>query len=348
MILKQFFDPVSSSFTYILAKSKGKEAIIIDPLQDKVEEYLSFFKENDLKLVKGIDTHTHADHVSGLNTLRKLTKCMTIMGEKSKIGIVSMRVSDGEKIKIEDLTFDVLHTPGHTEDSYSLYIDGMLFTGDTLLIDGAGRTDLQDCSLPLLYHSLFKKILNYPDETIIQPGHGTKEKNVTTLGEQKKTNPHLQVQSEEEFSKTFECLSLPTPKLMDIVIPTNLSHGKELNDNILVDHLLETRDIIPMAEDPDVQFIDLREDSEIKKKGSIPGSMQVLFQNLESAIKDESSPLQKALKSEKIIIVYCANGERSAMAIEILTEHGITTCSHLKNGISDWIERGGPVVTEET
>lgn len=171
MIFKQFLDPVSSTLTYILAETRGGEAIIIDSVEDHVEEYLKFLKENHLKLVKGFDTHTHADHVTGLSKLRSLTKCITMMGDESKAATVSIRVKDGDKITIKGLEFDVIYTPGHTDDSYMLHCQGMLFTGDTIFIRGTGRTDFQNGDSTLLYDSIFNKVLTYPDHTKIYPGH---------------------------------------------------------------------------------------------------------------------------------------------------------------------------------
>jgi sulfur dioxygenase len=343
MIFKQFLDQGSQTFSYLIAESRGSEAIIIDSVQEHVEEYLQFAKENQLKIVKGFDTHTHADHVTGLSKLRTLTKCITIMGEESGANTVSIRVRDGDKITIKGLTFDVLHTPGHTDDSYSLYCQGMLFTGDTLFIRGTGRTDFQNGDANALYDSLFEKLLKYPDQTIVYPGHDYKGETLTTIGLEKETNPRLQVKSKEEFKKILDNLNLPNPKLMDIAVPANTSLGDDINDNLSADHIIDTEDAIPMVGDPDVVFIDLREEFEFKRDGIIPGSILLPFQDLDDACTNKDHPLQQAINKNKIIVFYCANGERSALTLEILADHGFDGCSHLRLGTTDWIKQGGPI-----
>ena len=141
MIFRQLFDNVSSTYTYLIAGRSGGEALIIDPVLDKVERYIQLLAELDVKLVKAIDTHVHADHITGLGALRDRTRCITVMGRESGVDVVSMRVAEGDKIEIEGLALETLYTPGHTDDSYSFLMDDRVFTGDTLLIRGTGRTD---------------------------------------------------------------------------------------------------------------------------------------------------------------------------------------------------------------
>ena len=169
MIFRQLFDSVSGTYTYLLASRRGGEALIIDPVIEKVERYLQLIKELDLKLVKAVDTHLHADHVTGLGELRDRTHCITIMGEQSKADVVSMRVSDGDKVMIEGLSLDVMYTPGHTDDSYSYLMGDRVFTGETLLIRGTGRTDFQNGDARAQYDSIFNKLLKLPDDTLIYP-----------------------------------------------------------------------------------------------------------------------------------------------------------------------------------
>ena len=174
MIFRQLFDSVSGTYTYLLASRRGGEALIIDPVIEKVDRYLQLIGELDLKLVKAVDTHLHADHVTGLGALRDRTHCITVMGEQSKADVVSMRLAEGEKLTVEGVSLDVLYTPGHTDDSYSYLMGDRVFTGDTLLIRGTGRTDFQNGDPRAQYDSIFNKLLKLPEDTLVFPAHDYK------------------------------------------------------------------------------------------------------------------------------------------------------------------------------
>ena len=222
MIFKQFFDEFSFTYTYLISSGKGREALIIDPVIEKINEYILCLKKLDLKLVKVIDTHIHADHISGLNELRKKTNCVTVMGDKSPSEIVTLKVKDNEKIKIENIELTSVYTPGHTSCSYSFLMNDRIFTGDTLLIDGTGRTDFQNGDPVAQYHSLFGRILKLSDETFVYPAHDYNGEKLSTIGKQKKTNPRLQVESVEEYVNIMKNLKLDRPKMMDIALPANI------------------------------------------------------------------------------------------------------------------------------
>ncbi len=231
MIFKQLFDNKSSTYTYIISSGKGREALIIDPVIENINEYLKTLKELDLKLVKVIDTHIHADHISALNELSKQTSCSKIMGEHSTSEVIDIKVKDNEKIKIENIELVSMYTPGHTDCSYSFLMKDKIFTGDTLLINGTGRTDFQNGNPVDQYHSLFDRILKLPDETFIYPAHDYKGNKTSTIGKQKKTNPRLQVKSAEEYAEIMNNLNLDNPKMMDIAVPAN-KKGLTYNDFI--------------------------------------------------------------------------------------------------------------------
>ena len=222
MIFEQLFDTKSSTYTYIISSGKGREALIIDPVIESTDKYIKILKNLDLKLVKVIDTHIHADHISGLNELSKRTKCSKIMGEKSSSEVLDIRVKDNEKIKIENIELISMYTPGHTDCSYSFLMNDRIFTGDTLLINGTGRTDFQNGDSVAQYHSLFDRILKLPEKTIVYPAHDYKGNKSTTIGEQKKTNPRLQVESVDEYVNIMQNLKLDRPKMMDIALPANI------------------------------------------------------------------------------------------------------------------------------
>ena len=225
MIFKQLFDKKSSSYTYLIASNKGREALIIDPVIDNVSEYINLLNSLDLKLVKVIDTHIHADHITGASALREKTKCVTIMGDHTPADTVEIKVKDEEIIKLDQLEIKALHTPGHTSDSFSFLMNNYLFSGDTLLINGTGRTDFQNGSAKDAYHSIFNKLLKLPEETILCPGHDYNGKKMSTIGNEKKFNPRLQVGSENEYEEIMNNLNLPKPKLMDINVPRNIKLG---------------------------------------------------------------------------------------------------------------------------
>ena len=221
MIFKQLFDIKSSTYTYIISSGKGREALIIDPVIDNTDEYINLLKNLDLKLVKVIDTHIHADHVSGLNELSKRTKCSKIMGEQSSSEVLDIRIKDNEKIKIENIELISIYTPGHTDCSYSFLMNDKVFTGDTLLINGTGRTDFQNGNALDQYESIFKKLLKLPEKTLVYPAHDYNGQKYSTIRNEKNNNPRLQVTSAEEYIKIMNNLKLDDPKMMNIAITAN-------------------------------------------------------------------------------------------------------------------------------
>ena len=225
MIFKQIFDTKSSTFTYVIASAKGREAVIIDPVLENVNEYIQFLKELNLKLVKVIDTHIHADHVTGATKLKQATNCTTLMGEHTPADAVEIKVKDNELIKIDDLKIKSLYTPGHTSDSYSFLLNNYLFSGDTLLINGTGRTDFQNGSSKDAYNSLFNNILKLPEETLVYPGHDYNGKFSSTIGNEKKFNPRLQVKSVDEYIEIMSNLNLSKPEMMDSNVSKNIQLG---------------------------------------------------------------------------------------------------------------------------
>ena len=225
MIFKQVFDIESSTYTYLIASAKGREAVIIDPVLDNIKAYISLLNEFDLKLVKVIDTHIHADHITGASALRDQTKCATVMGDQSPADVVEIKVKDEEIIKLDNLEIKALHTPGHTSDSFSFLTNNYLFSGDTLLINGTGRTDFQNGSAKDAYNSIFNRLLKLPEETLLYPAHDYNGEKVSSIGNEKKFNPRLQVKNEKEYIEIMNNLNLPKPKLMDINVARNIKLG---------------------------------------------------------------------------------------------------------------------------
>ena len=229
MIFNQFFDETSSTYTYLISSGRGREALIIDPVIDKTHEYISYLKKLDLKLVKVIDTHIHADHISGMKELNKQTHCINIMGEESASEVVNIKVKDNEKIKIENTELISMYTPGHTDCSYSFLMKDRIFTGDTLLINGTGRTDFQNGNPIDQYHSLFQRILKLPENVFVYPAHDYKGNKVSTIGDEKRNNPRLKVKSADQYAELMNNLNLDNPKMMDVAVPANIT-GKTLDE----------------------------------------------------------------------------------------------------------------------
>ncbi len=225
MIFRQLYDAPTSTYTYLMADGPGADALILDPVAEKVDVYQELARELDVKLAYAIDTHVHADHVTALGMLRERASTITLMGEQSRAECVSRTFRDGEVITVGDLRIEAMYTPGHTDDSYSFRLGDRVFTGDTLLIRGTGRTDFQNGDPSSEYDSIFHKLLTLPDETRVYPGHDYRGFTVSTIAEERAHNPRLQVASREEFIALMNGLNLPNPKLMDVAVPANLRCG---------------------------------------------------------------------------------------------------------------------------
>tara|TARA_R110002110_G_scaffold260260_1_gene475879 strand:+ start:62386 stop:63420 length:1035 start_codon:yes stop_codon:yes gene_type:complete len=343
MIFRQLFDTESSTYTYLMASRPGGEALIIDPVLDKVDRYLQLLDELDLRLIKAVDTHVHADHITGLGALRDRTRCITVMGEQSGVDVVSMRVAEGDAIDIEGLRLDVVYTPGHTDDSYSFLMNDRVFTGDTLLIRGTGRTDFQHGDAAAQYDSIFNKLLKLPDDTLVYPAHDYKGDTVSTIGEERAYNPRLQVASEAAYVEIMDNLNLANPKMMDVAVPANLKIGLRQDDLERMGLSLNCGQGIARVDDPSIILVDLRDDPEREKNGVIPGSVHAPYPDLDENVNPGGMLFELARSSGKRIVFYCAYGERSAMAVEAALGAGIDNPCHLAGGIDAWKSAGGPL-----
>jgi sulfur dioxygenase len=344
MIFRQLFDQVSGTYSYLIASRRGGEALIIDPVLEKVDRYLQLMRELDLRLVKAIDTHLHADHITGLGALRDRTHCITVMGEQSNVDVVSMRITDGEKLQIEGVNLEVIYTPGHTDDSYSFLMQDRVFTGDTLLIRGTGRTDFQHGDARAQYHSLFDRLLRLPDETLVFPAHDYKGDTVSTIGEEKAFNPRLQVKSIDEYVALMNGLNLANPKMMDVAVPANLHVGLAQEEIARRGWALSVREAMALVGKPEIALVDLREQTERDKHGRIPGSLHAPYANLQENIGAGGMLHELAAATRRRIVFYCAFGERSAMAVQAAQDAGLFTACHIQGGIGAWKQADGPLV----
>ncbi|MDB0054036.1 MBL fold metallo-hydrolase [Candidatus Pelagibacter sp.] len=334
MIFRQIFDSTSSTYTYLISSGKGREALIIDPVLEKVDQYIKLLKELELKLVKVIDTHIHADHISGIADLRDKTNCVTVMGDKTPADVVAMKVSDEEIIKIDGIDLKALYTPGHTSESFSFLMQDRVFTGDALLIKGTGRTDFQNGDPKDSYNSIFGRLLKLPDDTLVYPAHDYKGETVSTIIEEKKFNPRLQVNSIDEYVEIMNNLNLPNPKMMDIAVPSNLKLGIDFNRQ-KVNNGIEPKEFNKIKEDNDTVLIDLREQIEIEKEGKLSNSVIVPFPTMYEYLDENKDQLR-----DKKILFYCAHGHRSTLAVKISKFYNFINCCHLIGGLKNWKKKG--------
>ncbi|MFQ5973636.1 MAG: MBL fold metallo-hydrolase [Alphaproteobacteria bacterium] len=343
MIFRQLFDDVSCTYTYVVASRRGGEALIIDPVLEKIDRYIRLLRELDLRLIKALDTHVHADHITGLGALRDRTRCITVMGAESGVDVVSMRVSDGDRVEIEGLTLEAIHTPGHTDDSYSFLMGDRIFTGDTLLIRGTGRTDFQNGDPVQQYDSIFNKLLKLPDETLVLPAHDYKGDTVSTIGEEKLYNPRLQVHSIEQYVDIMNGLNLPNPTMMDVAVPANLKVGLSQDEIEARGWSLSCDEAKHLVGTSDLVLVDLRYRAERERHGVIPGSVHAPYPELEEKVKPGGLLHELARSTGKRLVFYCAYGERSAMAVQAAQEVGLTAACHIRGGLDAWKKSDGPV-----
>jgi len=343
MIFRQLFDSATCTYTYLLGSEVNRHALIIDPVLEKVDSYLKLLEELDLKLVKAIDTHVHADHITALGALRDRTRCVTVMGAASKVDMVSMRVDDGDIIETGNISLKVLYTPGHTDDSYSFVGGDRVFTGDTLFIRGTGRTDFQHGDPIRAYHSLFDKLLTLPDETLVYPGHDYNGNTVSTIAEEKAFNPRLQVKSAKAYADIMNNLNLPNPKQMDVAVPANLSIGFSLGDPRIQENTVSVTDCLKEFDKGNVILVDLREARERERNGTIPGSLHLPYQSLTDGIKPSGALGTMKAQTGKGFLLYCAYGERSALALLTMLDAGYQNVRHMGGGLDAWKNAGGKI-----
>ena len=300
-------------------------------------------RELDLTLVKAVDTHLHADHITGLGALRDRTYCITVMGEQSGVDVVSMRVSEGDRVDIEGVSLGVLYTPGHTDDFYSFLLPDRVFTGDTLLIRGTGRTDFQNGDPRAQYDSIFGKLLKLPDETLVFPAHDYKGDTVSTIGEEREFNPRLQVKSVDEYVELMNNLKLANPKMMDVAVPANMRIGLAQEEIARRGWAITPTEALALLGRSDVVLVDLREPREREKYGIIPGSLHAPYPDLQDNVRPGGLLFELAAATGKRLVFYCAFGERSAMAVEAAQDAGLASASHIQGGLGAWKKVGGPV-----
>jgi sulfur dioxygenase len=362
MLFRQLFDPESSTYTYLLADERTREAVIIDPVLERVERDLALITELGLRLTHTLDTHVHADHVTGAGALRDRTHAATVLSERSGVGCADVYVKDGDRIRFGESTLEVRETPGHTSGcvTYVTADRTMAFTGDALLVRGTGRTDFQQGDAHALYRSVTEKIFTLPDDCLLYPAHDYQGRTVTTVAEEKKHNPRLGAhpdgapRSEDEFVAIMAALKLAYPKKIDIAVPANLQCGQPRGALAGTESV---RDWAPVEPSPGgvpelppewiaanvgaARLVDVREPGELEGElGRIPGVDAVPLAALEETARrwDSARP----------VITICRSGGRSAKAALQLRALGFPRTASMRGGMTAWAERGLPVARGAT
>ena len=336
MIFRQLFDPTSCTYSHLLASRTGGEALIVDPVLEQLDCYLELLEDLELELVKAVDTHLHAEYATGLGSLRDRTRCVTVMGDQTTADVVGMRVREGDRLRCDGMSLEVIHTPGHTDDSYSFLFGDRVFTGDTLMIRGTGRCDFQNGDAAAQYDSIFNKLLRLPDETQVFPAHDYKGDAVSTIGEERQHNPRLQVSSVEEYEDLMNGLNLPPPRLMDVVVPLNRSIGLAQEALAKRGCAVTRSQFLEAIDSPDVILVDLREDYERARGDAVEEAIDVAYPSLERFLLPGGSLHRLVSGSDVRVIFLCTYGECSAMAVELARELGWSNCCHITDGLNGW------------
>ena len=352
MIFRQLFDNVSCTYTYLIGDPTSRQAVIIDPVFEMHRRDLALIRELDLGLSYCIDTHCHADHVTGAWLIRRATGCKYATAASNDVQGVSVPLEDGQVVQAGSIALRALATPGHTAGCMSFVIDEarMVFTGDALLIRGAGRTDFQGGSAHDLYRSLREKLFSLDDDFLVYPGHDYRGCCTSSIGEERIHNPRIGGQaSEHDFVGFMDNLNLPHPKKMDEALPANLRGGKP-EDGLYPDYCawgpvnfcfsgICEIDAEWVATHPtDVTIVDVRDDWELKETGFIKDALHIPLDNLLQRLDE--------IKRDKPVIMICRSGKRSGQGVRMLSQKGFDRIANLTGGMVAWLDRDFPVTPE--
>lgn len=327
MQVRQLFDHETFTFSYLLWSEETAAAVLIDPVSGREDRDLKLLQELGLDLTYVLDTHVHADHVTSAGRLRELTGCKTV---SSHLGpeCADVKVQEGDTIPLGDDSIEVIETPGHTDDSLCFHVGQALFTGDTLLIRGCGRTDFQNGSAVDLYASITQKLFTLPDLTKVWPGHDYRGMSVSSIGEEKRSNPRLAGQSEDGFRAIMDGLDLPRPKHLDRAVPANRECGLGLaaSEVTTVFPDLGFQEAMGFVDSEQALVVDVREAHELRGElGHLDGSKNIpLGEILQASLDwDFDSP----------ILMVCRSGRRSRGACDQLSKRGFRRVANLRGGM---------------
>lgn len=328
MLIRQLFDQDTFTFTYLVADEESRQAALIDPVLGQVERDLKLLDELKLKLTHVLDTHVHADHVTGAGELRARTGA-SVVASPHGAACADTRVHDGDVVRVGSIAIRVIETPGHTDDSLSFLVDGHVFTGDALFVRGTGRTDFQNGNAEQLYDSISGKLFALPDDTVVLPGHDYKGHQASTIGEEKLHNPRLAGRSKQEFVGIMAGLGLPAPKYLDIAVPANrecgLGKAPEPGTDLGFEEVEPSR-AVSLASDGSTVVLDVREPHEFNGDlGHLPSAINVPRGDVTEAALD--------LSFDTPILVVCRSGRRSRSVCECLVRRGFRRVMNLNGGM---------------
>lgn len=334
-IFMQLFETESSTYTYLIADKQSKEAAIIDPVLNTVDRDLKLIDELGLRLMYVLDTHIHADHITGAAEIRNRTHAKTAVSQTALVQCVDIPLEDGQELTLGDKKIKVLATPGHTDTCLSFYFDGMVFTGDALTVRGTGRTDFQKGSSDQLYDSIHQKLFKLPAETIVYPGHDYRGLTASTIELEKKFNPRVGGgKTKEEFKKIMSELKLANPKKIHEAVPANLACGQTKDTRVLhpqvVDGIPEVTCEDVLNKIGKVRIIDVRRPEEFNNElGHIQGSELVTLG------ADLTQFLEKGDRSQEIVFA-CRSGGRSGQATAESIKLGYKSTMNMVGGMLRW------------
>ena len=349
MFFKQLFDPISSTYTYLIADEASREAVLIDPVIEQVERDLQVLREHGLALKQVLETHVHADHITASLALKQATGSQTVVPNDCMAQGYDRMVGDNDVILFGQQEILVIATPGHTAGSVSYLWRDRVFTGDTLLIGGCGRTDFQNGSAQALWHSITQKLFTLDDQVLVYPGHDYKGRRVSSIGEEKQFNARLVGKSEQEFIDTMNNLNLPLPKRIHEAVPVNLVGGAALpsllsipersvaKDSSNVLRSVSAQQLAAIASSENINLIDVRTPGEFSTL-KIEGSVNFPFERLDPAA------LLGQLGRNTPVYCICQTGTRSQLAAERLRAAGFSKVIHVDGGTNSWAAAGLPLV----
>ena len=331
--------------TYLIACENTLRAVLVDPVRDRLDRYLALLGYHGLKLEDLIDTHTHADHRTGTFDLKDLTGANVIMHRRAPAPYVDIHVDDGETVTVGDLAIKILHTPGHTPDSISLYVNGKVLTGDTLLIRGTGRCDFAGGDAGAQFDAITEKLFQLPDETQVYPAHDYRGNTMSTIGDEKRLNPRVAGRTKEAYVDIMTNLGLPLPeKIQEVLQPNQTALDDDRIAFPTLAELNQVRQLVPqdvqalLAASMPPLLLDVREPSEYKGElGHISGSLLIPLTELPTRAKELEEHRNRQ------IIAICRSGVRSTTAAAILTALGFEQVSNLRGGMVDWNDQKLPI-----
>jgi glyoxylase-like metal-dependent hydrolase (beta-lactamase superfamily II)/rhodanese-related sulfurtransferase len=343
----QLFDADSSTYTYVLFDHTTREALIIDPVEEQIERDLATLREYGLKLVWAVETHAHADHITSAGKLAELAGARTAAPAGCGIGTAATQLAHGDVLRFGAETLRALHTPGHTAGSMSFVWRDQVFTGDTLLINGCGRTDFQSGSAVELYRSLTQVLFALPDDTTVWPGHDYQGRTHSTIAQEKAGNARVAGKTEAEFVAIMDSLNLPRPRRIDEAVPANLTSG--IRHDVDGALLMQPRpaapahrgtyagDVSPQlawqwVQTGEAVLVDVRTDAEREWVGFVPGAQAVAWKQWPGMALNTQfdAAIQQAAAGGQKLVLLCRSGVRSIAAAKRATELGLTAYNILE------------------